>query len=111
MAARANKRTRLYGVQPRPEATKGYTRIRSSDEYHTSRWTRESRAYRASNPLCVMCQKEGIIHESEVVDHVIPFPVCSDFFDQNNWQALCKKHNAEKGNKDKKVIAEFKNKK
>lgn len=108
MATRATKRARLYGVKPSATPTQGYSRVRSADEYHTSRWTKESRAFRAVHPLCVMCEKKGLIAASEVVDHIVPYPVCSDFWDVNNWQALCKKHNAEKGNKDKKLIAEFK---
>ena len=108
MATRANKRERLYGIKKENTPKTGYNRIRSADEYHTARWTRESRAFRALHPLCEMCKKEGIIHGSEVVDHIIPFPVCIDFFDQSNWQSLCKRHNAEKGNRDKKIIAEFK---
>ena len=41
-------------------------------------------------------------------DHIVPYPVCGDFFDSTNWQSLCSKCNAEKGNKDKKIIQEFK---
>ena len=41
---------------------------------------------------------------SEVVDHIIPVAVCSDFWDKTNWQALWRKCNIEKGNKDKRLI-------
>ena len=86
----------------------GYERPRSAKEYHTSRWTKQSRLFRDANPLCVMCKKEGRIVPAEVVDHIIPYPICEDFWDVNNWQALCKKCNAIKGNRDKKKIQEFK---
>ncbi|WP_303180622.1 HNH endonuclease signature motif containing protein [uncultured Butyricimonas sp.] len=79
-------------------------RVRSAPEYHTSRWTKESRAFRAEHPLCKLCEAEGIIHESEVVDHVIPFPLCGDFWNKENWQAICQRHNIEKGNRDKKML-------
>ena len=41
---------------------------------------------------------------SEVVDHIVPVALCDDFWDRSNWQALCRKCNIEKGNKDKKLI-------
>lgn len=100
------KATRLYGVKT--EKPLKYTRVRSSDEYHTSRWTRMSRVYRQEHPLCEICKSRGIIKPAEVVDHIVPFPVCGDFFDSSNWQSLCGKCNAEKGNKDKKIIQDFK---
>ena len=39
------------------------------------------------------------------MDHIIPFPLC-DFWDKTNWQSLCRKHNIEKGNKDKRLLHE-----
>lgn len=96
--------------QPRPwvperlPGNKMENRVRSADEYHTSRWTKESRAFREANPLCKICESKGIVRASEVVDHVVPFPVCRNFWDKTNWQAICKNCNIEKGNKDKKLI-------
>lgn len=110
MANRPKQRTRLYGVKPSEKPNQGYIRNRSDDLYHTSRWTKESKAFRELNPLCIECEKSGVINASEVVDHIIPHPVCIDFWESTNWQALCKKCNAEKGNRDKKMINDFKNK-
>ena len=84
-----------------------YERERSADPYHTYRWTRLSRAFRAEHPLCALCQKEGRITAAEVVDHIVPWPVCEDFFDRRNLQSLCSAHNIDKGNKDKKLIAQW----
>lgn len=102
------KATRMYGIKPGNKQALGYTRVRSSDEYHTSRWTRLSRVFRTEHPLCEICKSKGLIQPAEVVDHIVPYPVCGDFFDSLNWQSLCSKCNAEKGNKDKKLIQEFK---
>lgn len=107
MPTRPKSRQRLYGTKPKERS--GYVRKRSDDLYHTSKWTRLSKAFRISNPLCVMCQAEDVINEAEVVDHIIPYPVCGDFFDSSNWQSLCKKHNLIKGNKDKALINRYKN--
>ena len=106
MPTRPNKKQRLYGVQQKQK--KEYYRIPSAPEYHTERWKRASRVFRCEHPLCAMCEKEGVIYPAEVTDHIIPFPVCKDFFDRSNWQSLCKRHNAIKGNRDKKLITKFK---
>lgn len=107
MATRPGKRVRLYAL-PSKGKDQVYERKRSDDLYHTWRWTKESRAFRFSNPLCAECERSGIIKASEVVDHIIPYPVCKDFWDQSNWQALCTRCNADKGNRDKKIINKYK---
>ena len=86
----------------------GYERERSADPYHTSRWTRLSRAWRMMHPLCEECKRNGIIKAGEVTDHIIPWPVCQDFYDENNLQTLCKDCNHAKGQKDKKLIQAYK---
>lgn len=86
-----------------------YERVRSADPYHTSRWTKLSRAYRIMHPLCENCRKNGIIEPATCVDHIVPWPLCADqFFDERNLQALCDKCNHDKGQRDKKIIAEWK---
>jgi 5-methylcytosine-specific restriction protein A len=102
MPTKPKQRKRLY----LPEKSGGYVRIQSRQEYHTGRWTRESRAFRESNPLCAACFEEGIITPTEVVDHIIPAPICDDFWDMSNWQPLCRKCNTAKGNRDKRLINE-----
>ena len=85
-----------------------YKRERSADPYHTSRWTRLSRAWRMMHPLCEECKRNGIIKAGEVTDHIIPWPVCQDFYDENNLQTLCEDCNHAKGQKDKKLIQAYK---
>lgn len=89
-----------------------YVRERSSDLYHTARWTRLSKAFRASHPLCAACAAKGIIKLAQVADHIVPYPVCGydGFFSESNLQALCEECNHEKGQRDKKVIAEWRRK-
>lgn len=94
-------------IPQQTRATKMEDRPRSAEEYHTARWTRESKAFRAANPLCYRCQSKGIIRASRVTDHTIPFPVCGNFWDRSNWGALCTTCNIEKGNEDKKLIQNF----
>lgn len=85
----------------------GYQRERSADLYHSYRWTRLSRTFRAAHPLCAECARNGRLKAAEVVDHIVPFPVCRDFFEEANLQSLCGDCNAAKGNRDKALIAEW----
>lgn len=91
----------------REKSQGGYVRERSSDLYHTARWTKLSKAFRASHPLCAECASKGIIKASQVTDHIIPYPVCGidGFFEENNLQALCEDCNNNKGQRDKRVIS------
>ena len=71
-----------------PEETRS-----ASARGYGSRWRRLSKAYLRVHPLCVVCAREGRYVKAEVVDHVVPHrgdPVL--FWDQDNWQSLCKHH-------------------
>lgn len=85
----------------------GYHRERSDDLYHTFRWTKMAKAWRDSHPLCEECKKRGVIKLGTVTDHVIPWPVCGEFFRQDNLQTLCEECNNLKGQRDKALIREY----
>ena len=54
-------------------------------------WTLARRIFRDANPFCRFCLEEGRHSEGEVVDHIIPHRGDRAlFFDQANWQVLCK---------------------
>ena len=66
----------------RPASKRGYG----------SRWQKASKAYLQSHPLCVACVKMGRYTKATVVDHIVPHRGDQKlFWDQSNWQALCKK--------------------
>lgn len=90
---------------PREVRTKMEDRPVSDPLYHSRRWTRESAAFKVSYPLCAECNRRGRISPAEVTDHIIPVGF-HDFWDQNNWQSLCRKCNIIKGNRDKKKYFE-----
>lgn len=55
------------------------------------RWQKAREQYLLDNPLCVYCARHGRTAAASVVDHVVPHRGDQDlFWDQGNWQALCK---------------------
>lgn len=82
----------------------------SASLYHTYRWARLSRAFRAEHPLCAECNRNGIIRAATCVDHITPWPICGEqgFFNRANLQPLCEDCNNRKGQRDKKRIEQWK---
>lgn len=61
------------------------------------RWQQRRKLYLDEHPLCVMCQAEGRVEAATVVDHRIPHRGDESlFWDEGNWQALCKLHHDRK---------------
>ena len=68
------------------------TRSAGSRGYGTA-WNRARKRYLETHPLCVECMKQGRYVKATDVDHIKPHrgdPVL--FWDQDNWQPLCKHH-------------------
>jgi 5-methylcytosine-specific restriction endonuclease McrA len=60
---------------------------------YNHRWSKARLLFLQANPLCVMCQHDGYITAATVVDHITPHKGDLDlFWNDNNWQALCKTH-------------------
>ena len=67
-------------AQARP-ATPGYTK----------RWQTASKSFLLHHPFCVRCRQQGRLTPATVVDHIIPHRGDRNlFWDESNWQALCK---------------------
>lgn len=67
----------------------------SSERGYTYAWTKARRVYLAAHPLCVMCQamKPPRVTAANVVDHIVPHQGNQElFWDEANWQSLCKAH-------------------
>ncbi len=59
---------------------------------YNSAWQKASKQYLQAHPLCVECQRQGKYVKATVVDHIVPHRGDEKlFWDQNNWQALCKR--------------------
>lgn len=68
---------------------RGSARSRGYD----GRWDKARRAFLSEHPLCVMCQREGRVEPATVVDHIVPHRGDPRlFWDEANWQPLCKRH-------------------
>ena len=96
--------------KPKADSYKEHPRQASATPYHTYRWARLSRAFRAEHPLCAECNRNGFVKAATCVDHITPWPICGEqgFFDRANLQALCEDCNNRKGQRDKKRIQEWK---
>lgn len=69
-----NKTCRLYGYL-----------------YNTSRWRRLRKQFLHKHPLCEACKRKGIVIVATVVDHIKPHQGDEKlFWDESNWQSLCK---------------------
>jgi hypothetical protein len=67
--------------------------------YQDPRWKRIRKLKFQMNPLCEICESEGITNVTEEIHHIIPFQSESDqaeieklAFDISNTQSLCIEH-------------------
>ena len=78
-----DKHKGLHPEEQRSAASRGYGRA----------WQKASKRYLEAHPLCVACLKEGKYTRATVVDHIKPHRGDKAlFWDERNWQALCKRH-------------------
>ena len=78
----------------------------ASSRGYDAQWRRVSKQYLAAHPLCVRCLSRGVYTKATVVDHIRPHrgdP--SLFWDQSNWQPLCKQcHDRKTGREDRNCV-------
>lgn len=68
-----------------------------SSKFYDRKWRKAREAYLAKNPLCVHCLDEKLVTAATEVDHKIPHEGDMDlFWDEQNWQSLCKPHHSKK---------------
>ena len=69
--------------------------------YNNSRWRRLRKQFLLEHPLCEECKKQGAVTAATVVDHIKPHQGDERlFWDESNWQALCKHHHDKKTAKE-----------
>ena len=58
---------------------------------YDSAWRKARKAYLEEHPLCEECRKNGKLTPASVIDHIIPHRGDKKlFWDETNWQPLCK---------------------
>lgn len=66
-------------------------RVTSSGRGYDSRWRRARSCYLKAHPLCEKCMEQEKFVKASVVDHIVPHRGDEKlFWDESNWQALCK---------------------
>ena len=60
------------------------------------RWVRVRLAYITANPLCVTCEREGLVTQASQVDHIVPLRNGGARLDPANLQSLCASHHSRK---------------
>lgn len=69
-----------------PEVTRS-----ASARGYNRKWQKASKAFLHAHPLCEECLKHGRYTKATVVDHIVPHRGDPKlFWDQSNWQSLCK---------------------
>ena len=81
------------GVYCREHSQYSSDRLRGNAEArgYNAEWRRARKAFLQQNPLCSECRKAGKLTPATVVDHIIPHRGDKRlFWDEKNWQSLCK---------------------
>ena len=77
------------GKQPSWRTAKGS----STERGYGYAWQKARLRFLQANPLCVYCGQDGRVTAANVVDHIVPHKGDQTlFWDEANWQALCKSH-------------------
>ena len=88
-----NRNGRFRGRIWRMKSTQSHQETDEIRQLRSTRAYRRARqAFLTKRPLCVMCKDEGLIVVAEELDHKKPCHGNVDlFWDQTNWQGLCRK--------------------
>lgn len=83
--------------RPWVQERKPFERENSNSEFYNSRaWRKARKLYLQKNPLCVECEKDGMIVPATVVDHIVPINQGGDKLNESNFQSLCQHHHNSK---------------
>lgn len=63
-----------------------------SQRGYDSKWRKARDRFLKAHPLCVRCLENGKFISANVVDHIVPHRGSKElFWDESNWQSLCKR--------------------
>ncbi|CRM71346.1 HNH endonuclease [Pseudomonas sp. 25 E 4] len=62
----------------------------SAQRGYSYKWQQARKAYLAKHPLCVECERQGLVVAATDLDHVVAHKGDKAvFWDSSNWQPLC----------------------
>ncbi|MDL2205789.1 HNH endonuclease [Eubacteriales bacterium OttesenSCG-928-N13] len=68
-----------------------YARESAAQRGYDGKWRAARARFLRQHPLCISCRSVGRLTPATVVDHIIPHRGDEKlFWDQSNWQPLCK---------------------
>jgi 5-methylcytosine-specific restriction endonuclease McrA len=68
--------------------------------YNSSKWRKFSRFYKDNHPLCIECEREGLVGPADVTDHIIRIEAGGDKWSEDNMQSLCNQHHNSKSGRE-----------
>lgn len=75
-----------------PQRQADERRLSSTARGYDRRWRKARARYLQEHPLCEECDHAGRVVPATVVDHIVPHRGDQKlFWDENNWQGLCKR--------------------
>lgn len=75
----------------KPQTNSWRSNKSSTQRGYGYKWQQYRLEFLKLNPLCAYCQKDGVVTEATVVDHVVPHRGNDAlFWNTKNHQALCK---------------------
>jgi len=67
-------------------------RANAAGRGYDNRWRTARNRFLKANPLCVRCKEKSKLTKATIVDHIKPHRGDKIlFWDESNWQALCKR--------------------
>ena len=63
----------------------------ATERGYDAKWRRARKRFLQRHPLCANCLSQGVLTPATVVDHIVPHRGDHRlFWDEQNWQPLCK---------------------
>ena len=92
---------RLKAAPPRLQSAREPASKPGGKWLYGRRWRKARVLFLQANPLCAHCTRQGRTGAATDVDHVIPHKGDERlFWDETNWQPLCKAHHSTKTAKE-----------
>lgn len=85
-----------------PERKPFEREVSNSDFYNSRAWRKARKLFLQKNPLCVDCEKEGLVVAATVVDHIIPINLGGEKLSESNFQSMCSSHHNAKSARESK---------